>query len=114
MDTLPLEIIELIATQSSQLWFTLVQVFRSLADRASIMLPDLQNKFLFKTSNKFFSILYQLPNGVFHNFEEPSIVSKDHTSLILHSGDSVWYWQGEIHRENDQPAIIYAGHQEWR
>ena len=42
-------------------------------------------------------VIYMLPNGERHNYEVPSINS---------DGTQEWYQHGQLHRDNDLPAII--------
>lgn len=106
MDTLPTEVLELIATRSPQLWFGLVQVFCQLGNRGrETDFPiNLERKFLIKSDDNSGNIFYRLPNGDFHTFEEPCISRNI----------QMWYKYGELHREDDQPAIIFPdGRREW-
>lgn len=44
-------------------------------------------------------------NGVLHSFD-------DSPAIVLASGNSVWYRNGKLHRDNG-PAMVYNGSQYW-
>ena len=68
-------------------------------------------------------------NGLLHSFEgRPARVDgawywyqhgelhrdNDQPAVVRNSGDQKWYQHGEIHRDGDQPAIVYAsGTRHW-
>lgn len=112
MNKLPDELIELIAIQSANTWFTLVQIFPILSQRSKIILLDLQRKFLVRDSNEQFYVFYRLPNGMLHNIDEYSRVLNYHDmvcencTIQFRSGDLVYFKYGHLHSENDNPAIL--------
>ena len=109
METLPPEVIELIAIDNHQTWLILVQVFKFLSHK--ITQEELKKKFLQRRENYkryIHKIIYCLPDGTLHNYEEPCIDGIDGIS------GKYWYYNGKLHRDNDQPAVMYNnGTQHW-
>ena len=125
MDLLPLEIIEYIAKINSETWYKLVRVYHFLYKKTSDIkyVDDLKRKFLlystltpsvnksaiYKYNEKYhnlnFIVVYYLPNGNLHTFENPCIVSCClNTNHLLH----VWYKDNKIHRDDDNPSVIHV------
>lgn len=135
MNDLPLELIELIALQSPSVWFSLVQVFRYLANisQEAWYKHILQEKLLFKRFDITdiigigpFKITYKIAyilNDQLHTIIDPCIIidgtqiwykngaihrDDDHPAKIYPDGTTEWWRNGNLHRDNDQPARIYA------
>jgi len=112
MNSLPLEIIEYIAKSDDQVWLIMVQVYKFLAEKSDNLqyMDELKMKFLRRKENVKcneieFKVVYLLPNGIFHNGDDPS---------ILKSGTLWWLKNDKFHRDNDLPAIINIdGGQNW-
>ena len=88
----------------SKTWFSFVQTctyFQRFNDQ-----EELKRKFLIKVENiGIWKVTYILPNGQLHNYEAPSIISY---------GARQWWQYGELHRDDDLPAVIRSdGTQFW-
>jgi hypothetical protein len=128
MDLLPLEIIEYIARIDHSTWYKLVQVCRFLSEKTldNNYVSDLKRKFLlcstisqdiiynrmyrYKYNDKFhvtdeqkYKIVYYLPNGNLHTFDDPCIAISWNRRNLLH----IWFKDNKIHRDNDLPAVIH-------
>ena len=131
MNDLPLEVIEYIAQQDNITWYIMIQVFRFLAEKAGNKeyIDDLKKKFLRKILHNNFKIAYGFPNGKLHTFDDPCVDNCDNKywyrngnihrdndlpALICISGNRFWYQNDKLHRDNDLPAIINNnGDQYW-
>lgn len=127
MNLLPLELVEYIAKTDNKTWFVLVQTYKFLYEKSldNKYVDDLKRKFLryltgsgrkinncsniYQHRNKMNyyeyynnEVVYYLPNGTRHTFEEPCIFTSDYCHVKFY----IWYKDGNIHRDNDLPAII--------
>jgi hypothetical protein len=126
MDNLPSEIVVCIARLNNETWYKLVQVYKFLYIKSLDIeySEELKRKFLFYSTRRQlnvpytfkyndnlheekeeyigYKIIYYLPNGSLHTFEEPCII----THVYLHVEYQIWYKNNKIHRDNDEPAII--------
>lgn len=123
MQDLPPEIIEYIANLDNQVWHILVHVYKFLYLKTmdQTYVDDLKRKFLlvstsspdikyntlytYKYNNKFhnnYILVYYLPNGDLHTFENPCIAKCEFEEQHL----EIWYKDNKVHRDNDEPAII--------
>src|ERR1700722_5431120 len=127
LEYLPEDVLGLIAIDNNQTWFNLVRTckyFQKFSDQ-----DDLKQKFLRMSSDNNWKIKYTLPNGDVHTFDDPCIYSdgtkewyqngnlhrdNDQPAIICPNGDREWYQNGNLHRDNDQPAAIYSsGTRHW-
>ena len=129
MDTLPVELVTIIATDTFELFTTLLLV-PTIGHRLCTEYPQLiaREKFISTktTDNKIYSLL----NNKKHSFDDqPAVIykpadtkywykySKRHRenkpAVEYACGDKEWWMNGQHHR-CDQPAVIYAsGDKEW-
>jgi hypothetical protein len=79
------------------------------SNRNSIIL---QKPYIIRATNEFIvkigliDRLEFLYRGKFHSFN-------DQPAVIWTNGTQWWYHHGEIHRDNDRPAIVNYGTQDW-
>ena len=120
MNTLPLEVVEHIAKLDNETWYLLVQVYKFLSEKNNV--ENMKRRFLlcssinteynkevkYKYNSKFhtskdqrYSIVYYLPNGDLHTFEDPC-----ETLPIKGCYLNIWFKDNKIHRDNNEPALI--------
>ena len=107
MDTLPIELVTIIACDNFKLFTSLLRV-NTIGQRLCADYPQLiaRNKFISSNINNFGSKATYL-NGKLHSFN-------DQPAVEYTSGDKFWYRYGKIHREYDLPAIVYtSGDKSW-
>ena len=98
MDTLPIELVTIIATDTFELFTTLLRV-NTIGQRLCAEYPQLVAKEKFICEVKEFGYKHTYLNNQLHSFnDQPAIVYTNHQK---------WYRYGELHRGNDLPAIIY-------
>ena len=129
MDTLPVELLTMIAVDSFDLFTTLLHV-PTIGNRLCEQYPQLIAKEKFITVKIDDGNTRTYLNGVLHSFGDiPAIMyangtkhwclygkhhRKDQPAIIYASGDKAWYWHNKRHRDGDQPAIEYAnGDKHW-
>jgi hypothetical protein len=131
MNTLPLEVIEYIAKLDNEIWYKLVQVYKFLSEKNNV--DDMKQRFLlcstmsndveydhnvkYKYNSKFhidnevvytpnkqyYKLVYYLPNGDLHTFENPCVTYCHYIFLYL----NIWFKDNKIHRDGDNPAAIF-------
>ena len=97
MDTIPVELLTMIAVDSFDIFVTLLRV-PMIGVRLCDYYPQLiaRGRFIRVVENNNDKFTYL--NNRLHSFNDwPAYISKD--------GDKYWWWHGERHRENEQPAI---------
>jgi hypothetical protein len=104
---LPNDILKEIALKSPAAYLLLVQTTKKIHfDQDAIM-----KHFTTARLGDDYSIpplVYCLPNGNRHIIDDVT------PSMVDDEGTLLWYYRGQRHRGNDQPAIIYSdGTQEW-
>ena len=128
MDTLPIELVTLIATDTFELFTTLLRV-STIGNRLCEQYPQLiaKEKFIVVITDNEKTITYL--NGKLHSLnDQPAIVDSNGNKLWykygkLHrrdlpaaeytNGDKEWYWHDELHRDCDLPAVIRANDSFW-
>ena len=125
MDTLPVELVTIIAIDSFELFTTLLRI-NTIGQRLCEPYPQQIAKGKFITNSKTKTYL----NGRLHSFnDQPAVEHTDGSKYWYkygncHRGNDLpavenangtkyWYWNGYRHR-CDQPAVVYAnGTKEW-
>jgi hypothetical protein len=112
--SIPFDVILIIAYDSPSVWcrLTLADPILgrySLQDTTRINAQDHFTYSINVAANNYvtFTIVYKLPNGITHrNGDKPAIIQGDKLT---------WVWYGQIHRDDDKPAIedISNSHTEW-
>jgi hypothetical protein len=123
MDSLPVELLTMIAVDSFDLFTMLLRV-PTIGNRLCEQYPQLiaKEKFILAKVTNVGICTYL--NGKPHSFnEQPAVVhansknwyrygkrhrDADMPAIDCASGDKYWYWNGQQHRENDLPAIDCA------
>ena len=120
MDTLPVELLTVIATDTFELFTTLLRV-NTIGTRLCEEYPQLIAKEKFIRIGTINDCTRTYLNNKLHSFnDQPACVNgikwwyrygKIHRAelpaIIYPNGDKRWYWNGERHREN-APAVEYA------
>ena len=125
MDILPIELVTLIATDTFDLFITLLRV-PTIGVRLCADYPQMiaKKKFII-IGTGIFGSTYTYLNDKLHSFnDKPACVhlngelswykyGKRHRggglpTLILNDGTKMWYWKGKLHRNDNLPAIEYA------
>ena len=107
MDTLPIELVTMIACDTFELFTTLLRV-NTIGQRLCEEYPQMiaGSKFISGNIDINGSISTYL-NGKLHSVD-------DHPAFVCPNNDKFWYRYGELHRGNDLPAIEYAsGSKSW-
>jgi hypothetical protein len=121
MDTLPVELLTIIATDSFELFIALLHV-PTIGQRLCGYYPQLIARAKFITTGNTEKGTYTLLNGHIHSIcGLPAITwcdgslfwvkhgkrhrDGDQPAVIFANGSKAWYQNGEIHRDYDQPAI---------
>ena len=105
MDTLPIELVTIIAVDSFELFTTLLRV-ATIGNRLCEQYPQQIAKEKFISYLDASHIKFIFLNGRLHSFnEQPAVVKAN--------GTIKWYRYGNLHRENDLPAAIYSYYKEW-
>ena len=130
MDTLPIELVTIIAVDTFELFTTLLHV-PTIGQRLCAEYPQLiaREKFIRVVVDNF-EHKYTYLNNKLHSFnDQPAIVGNAGLSWykydLLHRGNDLpafigkdsynsWYLNGMRHRENDLPAIVHKNNdKEW-
>jgi hypothetical protein len=130
MDTIPVELVTIIATDSFELFTTLLQVptigqrlcewYSQMTARGKFITYKIdsggKSSYLNNRRHSFNDLpaiegangdKYWYRHGQQHRRDLPAIE-------YATSGTKIWYWNGQLHRENDLPAVEYAnGRKEW-
>ena len=133
MDSLPIELVTIIAVDSFKLFTTLLLV-PTIGNRLCADYPQLiaREKFISIVTKEEMTSVYL--NNELHSFnDQPAIVRlynngrsekswckygklhrRDRPAFIGEDGYKSWFWNGKRHRDNDKPAIVYAnGNKSW-
>jgi hypothetical protein len=124
MDTIPVELVTIIATDSFELFTTLLQV-PTIGQRLCEWYPQMTARGKFITYKIDSGCKKSYLNNRLHSFnDQPAIEDvngnkgwclygklhrdNDQPAIECVNGDKGWYWNGQQHRENDLPAVEYA------
>ena len=59
-------------------------------------------------------IKYKYPNCTVWRYRGERHRENDQPAVVYADGSQLWFYHGELHRENDQPAIVYtSGSKQW-
>ena len=106
MDTLPIELLTVIATDTFELFTILLRV-HTIGNRLCEEYPQrvVREKFISVDINEYGTTRTYL-NDKLHSFN-------DQPAIVCASGDKHWYWYGQRHRK-DLPACVSAnGYKSW-
>jgi len=79
LEVLPIEVIEIIATDNSTTWFKCLQLCKYFITHFSYKTPELKEKFLIKiTTDNDWKIKYILPNKNLYTIHNPCISNSGH------------------------------------
>ena len=132
MDTLPIELVTIIAVDSFELFTTLLRV-STIGNRLCEQYPQLvaKEKFIRMNVISLQGYIRSYLNGMEHSFnDQPAIEypnidkswyrygnrhrGNDLPAFISKNGYKSWHWNGKRHRDNNLPAIECPnGHKEW-
>jgi hypothetical protein len=117
MDTIPVELLTQIATDTFELFTTLLHV-NTIGQRLCEQYPQLAAKEKFiryiygkhsYLNNKLHSFNDQFAtkhiNGDKYWYRYGKLHRRDLPAVEFSDGSKFWYWNGKRHRENDLPAI---------
>ena len=109
MDTLPIELVTIIACDSFKLFTTLLLV-PTIGLRLCAEYPQLiaREKFIrIGVLNEYDGGIYSYLGNMIHSFN-------DQPAIIYNNGNKYWFWYGKKHRGGDQPAFVDSiGYKSW-
>ena len=128
MDTLPIELVTIIAVDTFELFVTLLRV-NTIGQRLCAEYPQLvaKKKFINTFIDTFGTRTYL--NNKLHSFnDQPAVMFNSHGKkwyrhgklhrrnlpAVIYPSSEYWYWNGLRHRDNDLPAFECTfGTKEW-
>ena len=109
MDTLPIELVTIIATSDFELFITLLRV-NTIGQRLCDWYPQMyaREKFIKTIVDKTYGDVRTYLNDRLHSFNDLPAVHYNDDKY------NAWYKYGLLHRDNDLPAVISHNVREWR